>query len=253
MSESRQAASGPVRWNTAAARAISSNRFHNDDEFESLCSGGGETSPDLSAATAACALRMSDRASMRAAQKQHSFGELQSAADDIGPAGVPYHLTAARSSLGIKRRQSVLVVDEDQEHCMVLRDLLSKEFEGLNVDVVHDADAALELLNAGSVPSSCPRDYGLVLIKGPQISGWDAVEFVHRVRSFRQLRGGETFEVIEGRSWQAARDVEFAAVVEDASELDRLEWSEVAREGENVLTKPIKRGALRTLVGAALL
>jgi CheY-like chemotaxis protein len=213
MSEARPAASEPVRWNTAAARAISSSRFHN----------------------------------------QRSFGELQSEADGIDPAGVPYHLTAALSSLGIKRRQSVLVVDEDQRHCMVLRDLLSKEFEGLNVDVVHDADAALELLNAGSVSSSCPRDYGLVLIKGPQISGWDIVEFVHRVRSFRQLRGGETFEVIEGRSWQASREVEFAAVVEDASELDRLEWSEVGREGENVLTKPIKRGALRALVGAALL
>jgi len=213
MSEARPAASEPVRWNTAAARAISSSRFHN----------------------------------------QRSFGELQSEADGIDPAGVPYHLTAARSSLGIKRRQSVLVVDEDQRHCMVLRDLLSKEFEGLNVDVVHDADAALELLNAGSVSSSCPRDYGLVLIKGPQISGWDIVEFVHRVRSFRQLRGCETFEVIEGRSWQASREVEFAAVVEDASELDRLEWSEVGREGENVLTKPIKRGALRALVGAALL
>jgi len=131
MSEARPAASEPVRWNTAAARAISSSRFHN----------------------------------------QRSFGELQSEADGIDPAGVPYHLTAALSSLGIKRRQSVLVVDEDQRHCMVLRDLLSKEFEGLNVDVVHDADAALELLNAGSVSSSCPRDYGLVLIKGPQISG----------------------------------------------------------------------------------
>jgi hypothetical protein len=178
MSEARQAASGPVRWNTAAARAISSSRFHNNDEFESLCSGGRQ---DLSAATAACALRMSDRASMRAAQKQHSFGELQSAADDIGPAGVPYHLTAARSSLGIKRRQSVLVVDEDQEHCMVLRDLLSKEFEGLNVDVVHDADAALELLNAGSVPSSCPRDYGLVLIKGPQIGISDSIGLCYRL------------------------------------------------------------------------
>ena len=34
-----------LRWNTEAARALSSNRFRNDDEFERLCSGGDGGGP----------------------------------------------------------------------------------------------------------------------------------------------------------------------------------------------------------------
>ena len=183
-----------------------------------------------------------------------------------GPTGL--EARRRREEMGGKRQQRVLVVDEDKGHCMQIRRLLSKDFEGLIVDVAQDADAALKLLIAGGSSASasscssetcssptCADDYDLVLLQGPQISGRPVVDFVHLARSLRQLLGGKTLERSYGRAWQSRRDVEFAAAVEtvdEAIELDRLAWSEVAREGHNILTKPVSRTALRALVGAAL-
>jgi hypothetical protein len=91
----------------------------------------------------------------------------------------------------IERLGRVLLVDEDTGHYNVVSTFLAKDFADLHVDVAHDAEATLKLWVASvsslASESSSSGEYDLVLITGPEILGRPIVDFVYRVRSFRQV------------------------------------------------------------------
>jgi CheY-like chemotaxis protein len=164
----------------------------------------------------------------------------------------------SRAPTSRDRRQRVLVVDEDKGHCKVVSKLLAKDFEGLEVDVAHCSEAALQLMTAAS-PGAGP--YDLVLIKGPEISGTPTADFVRR---FRDLRAGaQAAECGAGTGlWCTGRAMQFVAMVKTAEEacaLNAHAWAELARGDANRerggggwLMKPLKREVLKALVSAAL-
>jgi CheY-like chemotaxis protein len=156
------------------------------------------------------------------------------------------------------RRQRVLVVDEDKGHCKVVSKLLAKDFEGLEVDVAHCTEAALQLMTAAT-PGAGP--YDLVLIKGPEISGTPTADFVRRFRDRRA--GAQAAECGAGTGlWCTGRAMQFVAMVKTAEEacaLNAHAWAELAGGGGGKggggggwLMKPLKREVLKALVSAAL-